>query len=637
MATDNELQKLGQDLHSTTFLLGGFRRKAAVKALAERRNEPAATALLVEGLQIAGISDLAAEALRDLKSAGAIDVLCAAATRGPQSLAGKLCLERQYRPADHEQACLFLFVTRQLEEYFKEDYEFQNLRLQYDRADEKLRALVMDVVRGGDRRCLPFITRPRKALHECTEEEIKPAPEFCLQHKDWNRFFLACLELPAKYSFPAWDRFRNSGWQPDDAVLASVYKQVLADSAGQTVEPPAPPQAVSGVVGTRLAEGRKAELASASESDLANRLKCPPPEGVPLVAALTAKAQRSAAAIQAVAQSEYWLVRLAGLSAALAVASASVSWASGGLPVAGGVSARAVSAAGLVTEEPQAGPGKSVTVGTTEELLEVLAKFSADHTSQIKTAVLLPGVYWLTPGSAKPDTNLWNEVFDGYELRLKGATNVRLVGKDPYHKPLIRVPSQYANVFHFSDCSAITLQDLDLAHAPLRGECIGAVLRFEDCREVAISQCSLEGSGTFGIETCRTKGLCVKNSEISNCTSGILSLDTTTNAVFDLCLFTKNQDSDLVRISASQGILFRSVEFVRNWGRGGPDWPCTVFWLMHSSDVRLEHCLLRQNQAQAFVNVRGALTLKGCKFEKNIFTRKYLPRPPKRRPSDEVE
>ena len=318
MATDNELQKLGQDLHSTTFVLGGFRRKAAVKALAERRNEPAATALLVEGLQIAGISELAAAALRDLKSAGAIDVLCAAATRDPQSRAGKLCLERQYRPADHEQACLFLFVTRQLEEYFKEDYEFQNLRLQYDRADEKLRALVMDVVRGGDRRCLPFITRPRKSLQECTPEEIKLALKSCLQHKDWNRLFLACLELPAKYSFPAWDRFRNSRWQPDDAVLASVYKQVLADSAGQTVEPPAPPKAVSGVFESWLAEGRKAELASASESDLVSRLKtAPPPEAVPLVAALAAKAQRSEAAIQAVAQSEHWLVRLAGLATGL--------------------------------------------------------------------------------------------------------------------------------------------------------------------------------------------------------------------------------------------------------------------------------------------------------------------------------
>jgi len=318
MATNDDLQKLGKDLRDTTLVIGGFRRKAAVKALAERRNEPAATVLLVAALGLSGVAELATVALRDLKSAGAIDVLCAEATRAPQGQAAKLCLEKQYRPSDHEKACLYLFVTRQLDEYFKEDFEFQNLRLQYDRADEKLRALVMDVVRGGDRRCLPFITRPRKALHECTEEEIKLALKSCLRHKDWNRLYKACLELPAKYSFPAWDRFRASGWQPEDAALASLYKQILADSAGQTVEPPSPPKATSGVFERWLAEGRKPELASASESELVNRLKsATPPEGVPLVAALAAKPKCSEATIKAVAENEHWLVRLAGLATGL--------------------------------------------------------------------------------------------------------------------------------------------------------------------------------------------------------------------------------------------------------------------------------------------------------------------------------
>ena len=318
MASVSDLNKLGRDLHDSTFLLGGFRRKAAVKTLAERRNEPEATALLAEALEAPGVSETAAEALRDLKLPAAIDVLCAEATRAPQGQAAKLCLEKNYRPSDHETACLYLFVTRQLDRYFKEDYEFQNLRLQYNRADEKVRALVMDVVRAGDRRCLPFITRPRKALHECTEEEIKLALKSCLRHKDWNRLFMACLELPAKYSFPAWDRFRASGWQPQDAALASLYKQILADSAGQTVEPPSPPKATSGVFERWLAEGRKPELADASENDLLTRLKsATPPEGVAIVAALAGKPKCDEATLKAVAESEHWLVRLAGLATGL--------------------------------------------------------------------------------------------------------------------------------------------------------------------------------------------------------------------------------------------------------------------------------------------------------------------------------
>ena len=296
-----------------------FFNTGQIDELGARRNEPEATALLLEALQNPLTARTAGAALRDLSSSGTANLVCNEAMRNPQGEAAKLCLARKYRPSDHEKLCLYLFVTNQLDEYFKEDFEFQNLRLQYDRADERLRSLVMNVVRGGDRRCLPFIIRPRKALRECTEEEIKLALKSCLQHQDWNRLLTACLELPAKYSFPAWDRFRLSGWAPEDPALASVYKQILTDSTGETVAPPSPPQARSGVFERWLAEGRKPELANASEPELVNRLKtATPPEGVPIVAALAARPKCEESTVKAVAENEHWLVRLAGLATGLA-------------------------------------------------------------------------------------------------------------------------------------------------------------------------------------------------------------------------------------------------------------------------------------------------------------------------------
>ena len=46
------------------------------------------------------------------------DTLCDAAIEEPPGPAARICVEKGMRPSDHERACLFLFVTRQLDAYF---------------------------------------------------------------------------------------------------------------------------------------------------------------------------------------------------------------------------------------------------------------------------------------------------------------------------------------------------------------------------------------------------------------------------------------------------------------------------------------------------------------------------------------
>jgi len=265
------------------------------------------------------ISRAANALLKDIgQNKTAIDILCELAIENPKGKAARLCVRKGYRPSDHERACLFLFVTNQLDDYFKDDYDFQNLRLQFEKADAKTRAHVMEVVRSGDRRCVPFIVRPRKALNECTEAEIRLAIESCLRHKEWDGLFTACLELPLKYVFPVLEHFHKSGWEPQSAELRSLYRQVLEDSKGQTVAIPKQSKATSTVFERWLARGSEPQFAGASESDLLKRLEsADPPDGVSIVAALAAKSTRSEASVGAVRNSEHWLVRLAGLATGL--------------------------------------------------------------------------------------------------------------------------------------------------------------------------------------------------------------------------------------------------------------------------------------------------------------------------------
>jgi len=310
--------KAGRRLRSRWPLIGTLIRRRACRELAEE-GSPAAVPLLVGALEDRDerVRGMAEAALRSLSGREAVDALCRLAMEDPQGRAARICLETGKRPSDPEEACLFLFVTRQLDAYFNEDFDFQNLRAAYERAEPRVKESVMAVVRSGDRRCLGFFGR-RKPLRECTPAEIQLAVESALRHRDWARLFRAFLQLPLKYSFPLLEHFRKSGWAPEEEDLKLLYRNLLRESEGQALPPPSPPPATSPVFERWLEEGRSGEFARRGEAGLLVRLNnAAPPEGVRIVAALAGKAGSGSAAAQAVEQSPHWLVRLAGYATGL--------------------------------------------------------------------------------------------------------------------------------------------------------------------------------------------------------------------------------------------------------------------------------------------------------------------------------
>jgi hypothetical protein len=260
---------------------------------------------------------LAEEALRRATPREAVDALCAIALRDPSGPAARICLESGKRPSDPEECALFLLVTRQIEEYFREDYDFQNLRAAYDHADEKIQGYVMEVVRSGDRRLLGFFGS-RKDLTECSEREIRVAVESGLRHQDWAKLFEAFLRMPLKYGFPLLAEFRRSSWAPAAADLKSLYRQALAESDGVKLDPPRKSDATSPVFEKWLQQGCEEQYVRLSEGELLERLKkADPPEGVKIISSLAGKGAKGAGVSQVVANSPHWLVRLAGRACGL--------------------------------------------------------------------------------------------------------------------------------------------------------------------------------------------------------------------------------------------------------------------------------------------------------------------------------
>lgn len=264
------------------------------------------------------IAKVAHGALRALESPYAIDQLCEEAIAQPSGNAAQLCREVGCRPQDDERAALFFLVTRQLDSYFEADFEFQSLRLEYDRANKALRQEILRVVRSGDRRLLGFFAR-RKPLSECTREEVDAAVRSFVKHQDWPRLFQAFVDLPLKYGLPILHQLKKSGWEPPEPDARSLLRGAVR-ALGDLI-PPTPKEtpAASPLFDSWLTSGRE-EYADTPVETLLERLpQCAPPEGVALVAALAGRVSPGSEAAQSIAEHRHWLVRLAGLTVGIVV------------------------------------------------------------------------------------------------------------------------------------------------------------------------------------------------------------------------------------------------------------------------------------------------------------------------------
>ncbi len=311
---DRDLARLRSRLGSRLPILRGWRWRHAARKLVLHRERPQAVPLLVEALEHidASVASTAHNALASLKSDVAIDALCEAAIQDPHGAAARICIKTGMRPRDDERASLFLFLTRQMDAYFDSDCNFQNLRLEYERGCGELRQQVLEIVRGGDRRCIGFFAQ-RKPLAECSDSEIKAAVRSFIKHQDWHRLFCAIIEVPLVHGIPALRVLGRANWQPDDALQRELLQDLL-DCLGDLIPPtPRPAASIHPLIDGWLREGRDSALASESISVLLERLdSCEPVEGVRIVGALAGRLSPLSDAAAAVEEHGHWLVRLAG-------------------------------------------------------------------------------------------------------------------------------------------------------------------------------------------------------------------------------------------------------------------------------------------------------------------------------------
>jgi len=313
---ERSIRRLRRALFSAVPLLGNWRRSRALLELESVKETAEALPLLLD-LATSQRPELTVPGRRLLASLthpASTDAWCELAIQAPTSPQAALAREFGKRPSDPERACLFLFVTRQLDAYFEEDFQFQNLRLQYERASAPLRAQVLAVLRSGDRRCLEFFGS-RKRLASCSDREIMLALGSFRKHRDYPHLFRALLELPLKYGLPIVGELAGSQWEPDNPQQRALLHRAIEARHGHDYPPPRGDAELGIKLQRLLEDGADIRFENLSEEELVEVITTASPiEGVAAVGALSRRPSLSLRAAATIETSPHWLIRLAGRS-----------------------------------------------------------------------------------------------------------------------------------------------------------------------------------------------------------------------------------------------------------------------------------------------------------------------------------
>ena len=155
---------------------------------------------------------------------------------------------------------------------------------------------------------------------------------------------------------------------------------------------------------------------------------------------------------------------------------------------------------------------RQIRVSTVDQLLNAIGP---------DTVILLePGVYDLstaaTYGGIGGEWYSWDQRFDGPSLLIRGVWNLRIEGAGRGLTELLVRP-RYASVFTFEECKNVSLFGFTAGHTEEDAYCVGNVLDFKACSNMAVEDCGLFGCGVIGVNAENSRGISLRNTEIYSC------------------------------------------------------------------------------------------------------------------------
>ena len=175
------------------------------------------------------------------------------------------------------------------------------------------------------------------------------------------------------------------------------------------------------------------------------------------------------------------------------------------------------------------------------------------------------GRRWTADASAivsKKPLVVSESVFDGQQLALVNMSNLIIRGGK---NSSIEVDPRYSYCLYFINCDHCEVQNLTIGHTE-GGYCSGGVIGVNGGRQNVVKDCDLYGCGTYGLDLMETTDFAMLNSNVHDCTYGIMQLRSCIAVRFSDCDFFNNREFALVEGWGNEGLSFSDCRFFANWG-----------------------------------------------------------------------
>jgi hypothetical protein len=109
------------------------------------------------------------------------------------------------------------------------------------------------------------------------------------------------------------------------------------------------------------------------------------------------------------------------------------------------------------------------------------------------------------------------------------------------------------------------LLNLTIGHTE-GGSCSGGVIGVKGGRQNQANDCDLYGCGTYGLDLDGTTDFSLMNTNIHDCTYGIMQLRSSMAIRFNKCDFFNNREFSLIEGVGVEGLSFIDCRFFANYG-----------------------------------------------------------------------
>lgn len=225
-----------------------------------------------------------------------------------------------------------------------------------------------------------------------------------------------------------------------------------------------------------------------------------------------------------------------------------------------------------------------VKVTNAREFLEAIGSY--------KRIILSEGEYNLSEvkEGAKSDFVSEADWGDGIGYTVFGAKDLIIEGEEGKNVTILIEP-RYTYVLSFGYGEHIALKNLTMGHTTAPGYCTGGVVLWEGCEYVDMENLHLFGCGTVGVQTEACSYINVKDTEIYECTYGLIDLEYSQEVTFDNCIFRDTGEYDMFYIDYCSSVKVRN-SVIKNNKSGVYS---TFIGSYNSDDVYFENCDFDEN------------------------------------------